>query len=418
VRPAKHTDADIKKLIASVKEMQKNNNDTVRNPKFITLGDMVMSIDEFNVRFNNAPESKAYTGDKKWNEVIEDGRIKIQINVDEPSFGSYIDYTNELLDKVMQDYKEKTAIDFVKCGNVKNEKQQPDCGSGDHKTWMTLSARPTNGLTGCSSYVGRWGDTTWRGTGAQGISLGQGCLYMHTMIHEIMHALGWTHEQNRPDRDDFVTIQWDNISPQMKSNFNAEKGGKIFGTKYDPMSVMQYSSSAFSINGRPTIVSKPGTKDIPTDKVYWSQKHINKGMTDDDAFEINNVYTLAKWCEGNGEEWVYGNGETCDGSGNCIKKGERVENGSTCKSKGGRSDLTTTESASEGTTTDDDSSDADTSTAVFTTTAEVSTTEETTEETKDQEEGKDWAKSAGKFVQFIIKVLEIFLGDGDNQNRG
>merc|ERR1712127_191702 len=229
--------------------------------------------------------------------------------------------------------------------------RQPSCGSGSHKTWMVLSARPSNGLTGCSSYVGRWGDTTWRGTGAQGISLGQGCLYMHTMIHEIMHALGWTHEQNRPDRDDFVTIIWDNISPQMRSNFNAEKGGKVFGTKYDPMSVMQYSSSAFSTNGRPTIVSKRGTDAIPTDDVYWSDKHINKGMTDDDAFEINNVYTLTEWCKENGEEWVYGNEEICDGSGNCIEKGERVENGSTCKSKGNRwiGDLTT-ESVSEGTT--------------------------------------------------------------------
>lgn len=225
LKPSKHTNADIKKLVDSVKEMQNSDNST---QKFITLGDMVMSIDEFNVRFTNKPQSKAYTGDKKWDEVIEDGRIKIQINVDEPSFVTYTDYTNELLDKVMTDYKEKTAIDFVKCGSGR----QPDCGSGGHKTWMILSARPSNGLTGCSSYVGRWGDTTWRGTGGQGISLGNGCLYMHTMIHEIMHALGWTHEQNRPDRDDFVTIQWNNINPQMKANFKAEIHGKVFGTNY------------------------------------------------------------------------------------------------------------------------------------------------------------------------------------------
>lgn len=32
-----------------------------------------------------------------------------------------------------------------------------------------------------------------------------------TSLHEFMHAVGFLHEQNRFERDDFVTIAWKNI---------------------------------------------------------------------------------------------------------------------------------------------------------------------------------------------------------------
>ena len=98
---------------------------------------------------------------------------------------------------------------------------------------------------GCSSPVGRQG-------GAQYISLGSGCWYAHTVAHEIMHSLGFWHEQMRPDRDSAVYVNLNNVSPNMRYNFNMIRNSKwnSFGQAYDIHSVMQYNGHAFSANGQ------------------------------------------------------------------------------------------------------------------------------------------------------------------------
>ena len=47
--------------------------------------------------------------------------------------------------------------------------------------------------------------------GPQDISLGTGCYYKGTVLHEILHSLGFWHEQSRPDRNKYVEIFWENI---------------------------------------------------------------------------------------------------------------------------------------------------------------------------------------------------------------
>ncbi|XP_061669936.1 hatching enzyme 1.2-like isoform X1 [Syngnathoides biaculeatus] len=104
--------------------------------------------------------------------------------------------------------------------------------------------------TGCYSFVGR------RGRG-QVVSLSrQGCIFRQTIQHELLHALGFDHEQSRSDRDQHVRIILENVSPGMAGNFR-KINTRNLGTPYDYNSVMHYGRLAFSRNRRPTIVPIP-----------------------------------------------------------------------------------------------------------------------------------------------------------------
>lgn len=105
---------------------------------------------------------------------------------------------------------------------------------------------------GCHSSVGRRG-------GKQTINYPQWCLdRFGSTLHEMYHALGFHHEQSRYDRDDYVTIMWDNIEAGHEHNFNKYSSSEVsgFGQDYDYGSVMHYSAYAFSENGQKTIVTK------------------------------------------------------------------------------------------------------------------------------------------------------------------
>jgi len=59
-------------------------------------------------------------------------------------------------------------------------------------------------------------------------------------MHELLHIVGFQHEQSRSDRDDYVDVIFDNIvqQAQMQKNFNRHDTKNL--VIYDYNSVMQY----------------------------------------------------------------------------------------------------------------------------------------------------------------------------------
>jgi len=94
----------------------------------------------------------------------------------------------------------------------------------------------------CFSMVGNTGQM-------QGLSLGEECLKIGTILHELMHAVGFFHEQSRSDRDRYVRINGGNIrSDHIQFAITDRRFQPTdLGFPYDLDSVMHYRSNAFSI---------------------------------------------------------------------------------------------------------------------------------------------------------------------------
>ena len=83
--------------------------------------------------------------------------------------------------------------------NVHNHFRQR---SPSNKSFVSIQIED---ISKCSSHVGRHG-------GIQTLKLSQRCaLREKTVFHEFMHAIGVHHYQQRPDRDEYMTINWTNM---------------------------------------------------------------------------------------------------------------------------------------------------------------------------------------------------------------
>jgi hypothetical protein len=107
-----------------------------------------------------------------------------------------------------------------------------------------------NGI--CKSYVGRIG-------GKQPLWIPPRC-GPSEIAHEIMHALGFVHEQNRADRDNFIEVHGDNIKDEFKDNFDklpAETTRMSSLEVFDFESIMMYPPDMFAkTSNQPTMTSK------------------------------------------------------------------------------------------------------------------------------------------------------------------
>ena len=66
------------------------------------------------------------------------------------------------------------------------------------------------------------------------------CLASSLVASSLLHVLGLVNEHQRPDRDDYVEIDFDNILPQYRSDFEKCNTCKTYNVPYDPKSMLHY----------------------------------------------------------------------------------------------------------------------------------------------------------------------------------
>ncbi|HXP83493.1 MAG TPA: M12 family metallopeptidase [Bryobacteraceae bacterium] len=78
-----------------------------------------------------------------------------------------------------------------------------------------------------------------------------------TVLHEMGHAIGLWHEMSRSDRDQYVTVNYNNVIKGSRSNFDIRQDNAQISGSFDYASVMIYHAFGFSRTGASTLESIP-----------------------------------------------------------------------------------------------------------------------------------------------------------------
>ncbi|HFK5554049.1 TPA: M12 family metallopeptidase [Elizabethkingia anophelis] len=153
------------------------------------------------------------------------------------------------------------------------------------------------------------------------------------IVHELLHAIGMMHEQNRPDRDSYVTINRSNLTPAGRGQFQKISTNYSYIGGYDYNSVMGYSSYTSS-SSMVYDTSKP----MYTKK---DQSSINQGevLSNLDRIWLNNYhlpYIARSDVYRELDEVVYGPNNTVLTANERRQLQARINNGNPNPPSGGR----------------------------------------------------------------------------------
>lgn len=130
---------------------------------------------------------------------------------------------------------------------------------------------------GCHSGVG----TPWFGDGYE-VSIGENCDEPGTIMHELLHAAGLFHEQSREDRDNYLTIYWDNIQREFRDEWEKDPWWSKSIGPYNPASVMHYGC----MGGKFAIHPNEKTMDSKIQAPFGQRTGLSAG----DVAAINAMY--------------------------------------------------------------------------------------------------------------------------------
>lgn len=200
------------------------------------------------------------------------------------------------LQKSFDEWTSKTNVKFVE--------------QTDQANYVTISSNGASCNCGVAS-LGMNGSSGF-------IRLGTGSTAV-VIIHELGHTLGYLHEQNRPDRDQNVIINYQNIEDGFEDQFDISQSAQLLTDAFDINSTMMYGSFTFSKNGQPTITDLQGNL-LPRRRAAISDLDIqgtNQAYPDDGGPGTNDpCENVAPW---NGQN-TYEVGDRVTYFGNLFEK--------------------------------------------------------------------------------------------------
>ena len=123
--------------------------------------------------------------------------------------------------------------------------------------------------------------------GKQLVSLGDGCHSLGTIVHELGHAVGFYHEHQRSDRDDYIDIFKENIAKNLDEQFNKlGPEDNLLLVEFDFNSIMLYGPLTFSKDGK-SITMAPNQRHK---KEFMREVYQKYGLSTSDATAINKLY--------------------------------------------------------------------------------------------------------------------------------
>jgi len=142
----------------------------------------------------------------------------------------------------------------------------------------------------CASELGMKG-------GRQMITLNSACFRdgMIVPVHQLLHTLGFVEEHTRPDRDDFITVNEENIAPDFIRSFAKRPYGDAEfypsgsvdhqHTPYDFFSVLHYGPLEGSKNGEAVLNYRYGLPDET-----WPEPNPDDPLSPIDKVELSLTY--------------------------------------------------------------------------------------------------------------------------------
>ncbi|VDM62646.1 unnamed protein product [Angiostrongylus costaricensis] len=141
-------------------------------------------------------------------------------------------------------WSENTCLNFKEDNSGKQSKHRRlfNCSEFNERLEVKFLAKDKVYVihgAGCWSHVGRIG-------GSQILSLGDRCDHIGLGLHELGHTIGLFHTQSRHDRDDFITLHFENLIDGWEDQFTkeSERTNHNYNITYDYGTVMHYGATA------------------------------------------------------------------------------------------------------------------------------------------------------------------------------